>query len=76
MTNRKWTVRVTLLGRRDESSVPRVGESQSIGRFASWAEARRAAESWLDDPTFIWKAEAVQRRRNTTPTSRRGGEGE
>lgn len=58
---RRWTVRVTLLGRHDGRPVPRVGESCEVGVFDALGAAEVARESWLTDRAFQWSAEVVRK---------------
>jgi hypothetical protein len=52
-----YTVRVTLLGRRDGGEVVGVGESRTVGTFRTRALAEDARDAWLGDPSFAWDAE-------------------
>jgi hypothetical protein len=56
----RWTVRVTLFGRRDGEPVAGIGESCRVGDFPSKQQAMEAAASWRTDPTFVWQASAYR----------------
>jgi hypothetical protein len=57
--NGTFQVRIKLLGRRDGDDVPGIGKTARVGKFSTYTDARRAAESWWDDPSFHWEAEVV-----------------
>lgn len=57
----RWTVQLTLLGRRNGEPVPGVGSVVYRGSFSSYTDARVAVESWERDPDFMWKARAYHR---------------
>ncbi len=55
-----WTIRITLLGRRNEGDVPGIGESRRVGRFDTREHAEGVAELWRADSSFLWQAEVEE----------------
>jgi hypothetical protein len=55
-----YSVRITLLGRRNGGPVPNVGRSIRVGKFPTFSHAREAAQSWDRDTDFRWRARVVE----------------
>lgn len=52
-----YTIRVTLLGRRDGGPVVGVGTERTVGTFRTRDLAEVSLAAWQRDPSFLWSAE-------------------